>query len=433
MSEQLLEFESPLRRTIRILFVEDNPADFELCLLALKRAKLSFHADIVVKATEFEERLLSAPYDIIVADYKLPGWTGMEALKFSRDCGKDIPFILVTGALGDETAVDCVRHGVADYILKDRLSRLPVAINRALQEQFLVQSRKQAVERLMESEEKFRKLAETIASAILIYRGTKCEYANRAAEIITCYNRDELLALDSWDLFHPDSRDTVVHMGLSWARRESPQQRYEARILTKTGEPKWLDITWSLVEFGGVRRGLVTAFDVTQRKRAEEEIRQLAVSDPLTGLANYRRLMEVFASEIERSRRTGRSFCLILLDLDGLKRINDRYGQLAGSRALCRVGNVLKSQCGSLDTAARYGGDEFAIIVPETGEAEGRHLARRIVNCVAEDGEHPCISLSFGVAVCPQDGAALKDVLRIADSGLYLMKGQALPKIADSA
>src|SRR6266699_3282967 len=95
--------------------------------------------------------------------------------------------------------------------------------------------------------------------------------------------------------------------------------------------------------------------------RLFEQVHHLAVSDPLTGLANYRRLLDVLENETERTDRTGRPFSVLLLDLDGLKKINDSYGHLVGSRAICRLADILRIHCRAVDTAARYGGDEFAL------------------------------------------------------------------------
>ncbi|HKV04990.1 MAG TPA: diguanylate cyclase [Candidatus Acidoferrales bacterium] len=417
------------QRPLRVLWLEDSASDFEFCIRELRRARLEVVADVVRTEGEFVDKLLGETYDVVLADYKLEGWTGMDALARMRELRRDTPLILVTGALGDAVVVDCLKRGVADYVLKDRVARLPIAICKALEEKYLREERKLAHNQLRESEEKFRALAESIASAIFIYRGTQCRYANRAAEIITGYDRSELLELSSWDLIHPDSRESVIQMGLTQVPGEAVPRRYELKIITKAGAARWLDVTSSFIEVEGRRGGLITAFDVTERKEAEEAVQRLVASDPLTGLANYRRLLDAFQCELKRSGRTGRSFSLVLFDLDGLKRINDAYGHLAGSRALCRVGNVLRAQCRSMDVPARFGGDEFAIILPETGADAARHVASRVADTVQNDGELPKITVSFGLAVCPDDGGSFKDVMLIADSGLYLMKGQ--PRLDD--
>jgi diguanylate cyclase (GGDEF)-like protein/PAS domain S-box-containing protein len=418
--------EYPRKRPLRILFVEDDGADFELCVRVLKKAELEVLPDVVQTERDFVEKLQDAPYDIILADYQLPAWSGLDALKVMRERGVNIPFILVTGALGDDVAVDCIKQGVSDYVLKDRISRLPVAINRAIAEKQLVDERKLALNQLRESEENFRTLTETIASAVFIYRSGNCLYANRAAEIITGYSKDELSRLSAQDIIHPDFRDLAMQAGFGPFSEYVVPGEYELKILSSLGELRWLALTCSAIVVEGRHSQLITAFDVTERKRAEDKFRHLAARDPLTGLANYRRLLEAFDCERERSGRTGRSFALVLLDVDKLKKINDTYGHLIGSRVLRRVSNVLRSQCRSLDTASRYGGDEFAIVLPETGADAARHLAQRLAEKVRNDNERPNISASFGLAVCPEDGHTFKDVLSVADAELYLMKGQSL-------
>jgi len=161
-----------------------------------------------------------------------------------------------------------------------------------------------------------------------------------------------------------------------------------------------------------------------------ENVRQLAVTDPLTGLANYRRLVDALEAEIQRSQRTGRPFSLLLFDLDRLKKVNDNYGHLVGSKALRRVANVLRVNSRSIDTAARYGGDEFALILPEAGMNAAQEVARRICDRVARDGELPPISVSAGVAAYPRDGETLETLVGAADQALYRAKdriGQRLP------
>lgn len=153
-----------------------------------------------------------------------------------------------------------------------------------------------------------------------------------------------------------------------------------------------------------------------------ESVRLLAVTDSLTGLANYRRLMEVLDAEIERAKRTGRNFALVLFDLDRLKKINDQFGHPAGTRALCRVAAVLRAHSRAIDTSARHGGDEFALVLPETAAQGAEEVALRICDCVAQDGGTPPISISTGFAVYPQDGETIEKLLSAADQALYRMK-----------
>ncbi len=165
-------------------------------------------------------------------------------------------------------------------------------------------------------------------------------------------------------------------------------------------------------------------FAATVRERLEliQRLRELSLLDPLTGLANYRRLTEVLESERERSQRNQRPFALVLLDLDQLKSLNDRFGHVTGSRALCRLANVLRDTCRAVDTAARYGGDEFALVLPETDKDAATTVATRIQRRLAEDTEHPQISASTGCAVYPADGETIEALIRSADDRLYQVK-----------
>jgi diguanylate cyclase (GGDEF)-like protein len=174
----------------------------------------------------------------------------------------------------------------------------------------------------------------------------------------------------------------------------------------------------------------VTSYAVTlggallDNARLFEQVQHLAVSDPLTGLANYRRLLDVLEAETERTNRNNRPFAVLLLDLDGLKKINDTYGHLVGSRALCRLADTLRIHCRSIDTAARYGGDEFALVLPESQQAEAQLVATRIRAVLAADTEKPPLSASIGISIYSGDGERIEKLLSEADQHLYAEKAR---------
>src|SRR5438445_1689186 len=132
-----LEHNPEPRSQLRALVVEDEPADVELALRALRQAGLDATADVAQTATEFSELIRKNSYDVILADYKLPNWNGMEAVEILRREGLDIPVMMVSGALGEFMAVECIKRGAADYVLKDHLARLPDCVRRALREKHL--------------------------------------------------------------------------------------------------------------------------------------------------------------------------------------------------------------------------------------------------------------------------------------------------------
>jgi diguanylate cyclase (GGDEF)-like protein/putative nucleotidyltransferase with HDIG domain len=157
-------------------------------------------------------------------------------------------------------------------------------------------------------------------------------------------------------------------------------------------------------------------------QRAQEQ----AITDGLTGVKTHRFLMEALSSEWKRSTRANRPFALVLMDLDRFKFVNDFYGHLEGDVVLQRVGHILEQNCRRSDVVARYGGDEFVILMPETGIEQARQLANKLRGWVAADPllRDKNITASFGIAAFPVHGATPQELIQIADSSMYLSKHQ---------
>jgi diguanylate cyclase (GGDEF)-like protein len=161
---------------------------------------------------------------------------------------------------------------------------------------------------------------------------------------------------------------------------------------------------------------------LAEHRNAVAQLEMLETTDSLTGLANYRRMIDVLRMEMTRSRRTGRPIALLFLDVNGLRKINDQHGHLVGSRALCRVADTIRKTSRAMDVPARIGGDEFALILPETNEVGGYALLARLSQKMAADTEHPVLSFSGGLSVFPRDGDSPTLLMRSADDSLNMAK-----------
>lgn len=242
-----------------------------------------------------------------------------------------------------------------------------------------------------------------------------------------------------WDLV-PAAIYIAATIGYAWRLRRATAALDRALVVaaalqvlchvTMSQSQRVLDASFTLAHFLLVTSyAIVLGGTLLDNAQLFDQVSHLASSDSLTGLANHRRLLQVLETEIQRSRRTGRSFGFMLFDLDGLKKINDKHGHLTGSRAIRRLGVALRENSRSIDTAARYGGDEFALVLPESGESEARQAAARICEQLANDGQDPPITVSVGVSVYPGDGATIEKLLAAADAGLYRMKERSGKKL----
>jgi diguanylate cyclase (GGDEF)-like protein/PAS domain S-box-containing protein len=412
------------RGIVRILFVNDRQSDVALCLHELKRMDIAVSADWVQFPAEFGERLRTQSYDVIVCDYSMPGWTGMEALELLHKANQKIPFILATNTQEEDMTDAFIRKGAFDCVDRNCLNRLPLAVAMAVEEKTRREERNHAEEELRHSEAHYRALVENPTYGICRFDvdGRFLDVNEALVAMLGYGSKEELMAVN---LATEIIRDPIERAQLFECYRQTGHvDLIEIEWKRKDGTPMKVRLSGRQV---GIEEGApdgceIIAEDVTAQRASEDYLRHLAATDALTGLANFRRLSEILESEIKRSERTARAFAVLIFDLNGMKRINDRHGHLAGNRALCRLADIFRFFCRSIDTAARYGGDEFAIILPETGAKDAEAAGRRICERLSNDREKPLLSVSVGVAVYPEDGTTIETLFQAADRALYKMK-----------
>jgi len=253
----------------RVLYVEDCVQDAELCCKQLKHAGYGLAADIVSSPEEFQKALREKSYDVVLADFNLPNWSGMGALETLQQEGLDIPFILVTGTVGEETAVECIKRGATDYVLKDRPARLPLAIERALEDKSVREERRRA-ER---SRDLLASLVESSDDAILgtALDGTIATW-NRGAERLYGYPAGEARGKPISLLF-PAYNAGELRPVRDALQRGARLDHYEARGARKDGGVIEVSVTISPIRDGdGKLTGAsMIARDITEHKRLQQE------------------------------------------------------------------------------------------------------------------------------------------------------------------
>ena len=409
---------------VRILFVDDKESDVELCVQELKRMDFAVSVDWVQAPAEYRERLRTQAYDLIVCDSPMSGWTGLEALELLRKVNKETPFILATSAPEDDLTEAFIRKGAFDCVDKTRLNRFPLAVALALEEQTGREEREHIENELRHSEAHYRALVENPTYGVCHFDvdGRFLDVNEALVAMLGYESKVELMAVN---LATEIIRDPVERARLFESyRRTGHVDLIEVEWRRKDGTPMKVRLSGRQVDLhDGAQDGCeIIAEDVTEQRASEDHLRHLAATDELTGLANYRRLSDSLESEIKRSERTARAFAVLIFDMNAMKRINDSHGHLAGNRTLCRLADILRFSCRSIDTAAPYGGGEFAIVLPETDADEASAVGHRICERLSSDLEKPFLSVSVGVAVYPTDGTTIEALLQIADRALYKMK-----------
>lgn len=402
-----------LERPLRILLVEDSPDDAEILIWQLRKSGIEAEWERVDTAEALHCALDDKSWDLIISDYIMPGFSGLAALEILHDKGIDLPFIVVSGKMGEETAVETMKAGAHDYFIKGNLARLAPAIKRELEEADTRRLRKQAEQEL----KTLRHAIETIPIGVTIAdRDGKIIFTNRADAEIHGYEVEELLGQDVRLFAPPEMRSNWFrspHGDYSSLRRETINIRKDGSIF-----PAYL-VSSVISGDDGKPVAMVTACeDITERKEAEEKLRFLSTHDTLTGFFN-RAFFEEVMEEFKKDCFTPIS--VIMVDVDGLKEVNDTLGHAAGDKILKQTAGVLLSVFRSEDIVARIGGDEFVVLLPGADKHVvdmAMQRVRDVLEQAATSMRGIGLSLSLGAATV-EDPGKLEEALRLADEQMY--------------
>ncbi|MGD0036781.1 MAG: PAS domain S-box protein [Bacteroidota bacterium] len=257
---------------LSILLLEDDPSSIRLFTRKIQSTPVEMVVKDVRNREAFLRELESPHFDCIVIDYTLPDIIGIEALRLVNELAPGTPTIIYTGSVGEEKAVECMKEGASEFLLKTNSIRLVPAILSVVSQKRDRDARVLAEEAQKQSEARFKALAEMSTALIVIYQGERFTYVNAASKQITGYTKDELLNIKFWELVHPDYREMVHQRGLARQRNEDVPTRYDFKIITKDGKERWLDFAASAILYEGIPAGLGIAFDVTDRKHIEEQL-----------------------------------------------------------------------------------------------------------------------------------------------------------------
>lgn len=327
------------------------------------------------------------------------------------------PLLIAERSIG-QISVDDPRDGARPTKEKLRgLEELATVAAIALKEAY-------SRERMSEQRKLFHFLAENTVSGLIITQAERFCYLNDQAVELLGYPRGELLAMAPWwQVIHPEDRREILRTG------GSPfSGTLKARAMRKDGSIVWLELQCRPMEYQNQAAILLNLLDISNRVQTEASLKEKALRDPLTSLFNRHYFDETIQTELKRSLRYKRPLTLMMTDLAGFKRVNDQLGHQRGDQVLHELAGVIQRQLRESDWAVRYGGDEFLIVLPETG-ARVETLAQRLRAAVSKWAADHLPEVPLGIDVgwatwTPEDDLPVSQLLQLADAKMYEEKAK---------
>ena len=417
---------------IRILLVEDTEADAELVLASLRSAKLEVEHTRVWSRSGLSDALGHGPWDAVLCDHSMPQFDGLSALYMVRAHDADLPFIIVSGAIGEETAVAAMRNGAQDFVMKQNLRRLGAVLVREMEEARMRRAARIASRNLQAKEALLDSIVNTAADGIVVVTiGGIIEFANPALCRMLGCDPSELDGVPIEDLLQSNTQTAAFWESL-FCSSESEQTAplsLQTHARSRDGTMIPVEIHASRMLLNGSRRATVVVRDISERLDSQEQMWRLAHFDELSGLPNrllFRQLLEQALIDAGRSKKP---LAVLLIDLDRFKLINDTLGHDTGDEVLRQVTARLRQCLSETDIISRFGGDEFAALIRDIDGADAaRAAAKRVLAAVDQpyrlNGEEYHLSASIGISTFPGDSVDATALLRNAELAMYRAKDQ---------
>ena len=408
-----------------VLIVEDSQEDAELLAEELRRGGYDPTYERVQTAEAMTAALAKQAWDIVIADYSMPHFSAPAALKLLQKSGLDLPFIIVSGSIGEDIAIAAMRAGAHDYMMKGELKRLTPGIERELREATVRREHKRVV---MEREHLLHVLESSLNEIYVFDAETlRFEYVNRGAQRNLGYSFEQLRGMTPLDI-KPKFTEALFRETIGPLLQRSKETHVFDTVHRRAdGSLYPVEVHLQLVEHGGRRVFLAVILDITARKQAEDFMQHIAFYDTLTELPNRSLLYDRLLDSIRRDDGKGRPMALLLMDLDRFKEVNNTLGHDCGDRLLQEVGRRLKGALFEGDVVARLGGDEFAVWLPKI--ADSKHI-EWVIQKILESLTPPfmlenipiVVEASIGVALYPDHGSDAETLFRRADVAMYQAK-----------
>jgi len=415
------------RMPIQVLFIEDSEIDVELALRSLEQGGFDVSWECVQAEEELKRALSSYRPQAILSDFSMPGFDGMEALRLAKEMAPGVPFIFVSGTIGEERAIEAIRLGATDYVLKDNMRRLGTSVKRALSEA----SERERVRVSEEERARLVQVLEATSDYVGISEPTgKIVYMNAAGRRLTGAPESGDVGKSTIDVHPQWASERVEGEGRRAAERDGLWHG-ESALLGADGTeiPVSQVITAHKGPNGTIRFFSTIARDIRDRKAYEERLQYFANYDPLTGLPNRSLLGDRALQGIAHAKRAGRPTALLVMNLDRFKLVNESCSHGAGDTLLRMVADRLRGAVREGDTVARLGADAFAVLATDLARADDvSAVARKIREAMHApfwlEARDLHVTVSIGASIYPRDGEEFDILLRNADAAMHRVKAE---------